>query len=80
MTRFQASHEGTLSPVRRSMTNSTYPSALGLRSLNLAVGGTGPGIYTLYERLIEAMNRGRFVILQCMAARHAGNSRFEPRV
>jgi hypothetical protein len=59
-----------------------YPNllsqALGLRSLNLAVGGTGPGFYTLYERLIEAMNRGRFVILQCMAARHAGNSRFEP--
>jgi hypothetical protein len=52
--------------------------ALGLRSLNLAVGGTGPGFYTLHERLIEAMNRGRFVILQCMAARHAGNSRFEP--
>jgi len=52
--------------------------SLGLHPLNLAVGGTGPGFYTLYDRLIEAMNRGRFVILQCMAARHAGNSRFEP--
>lgn len=59
-----------------------YPAllseSLGLRSLNLAVGGTGPGFYTLYERLIEAMNRGRFVVLQCMAARHAGNSRLQP--
>ncbi len=58
-----------------------YPAllseSLGLRSLNLAVGGTGPGFYTLYERLIEAMNRGRFVVLQCMAARHAGNSRLQ---
>jgi hypothetical protein len=52
--------------------------ALGLPALNLAVGGVGPGFYTLYDRLIEAVNRGRFVILQCMAARHAGNSRFEP--
>jgi Domain of unknown function (DUF6473) len=50
----------------------------GLNALNLAVGGVGPGFYTLYDRLIEAMNRGRFVILTCMAARHAGNSRFEP--
>jgi Domain of unknown function (DUF6473) len=52
--------------------------AIGLPALNLAVGGVGPGFYTLNERLIEAMNRGRFVILQCMAARHAGNSRFAP--
>jgi hypothetical protein len=52
--------------------------ALGLPALNLAVGGVGPGFYTLFDRLIEAVNRGRFVILQCMAARHAGNSRFEP--
>jgi hypothetical protein len=58
-----------------------YPSLLagdlGIPVLNLAVGGVGPGFYTLYDRLIEAMNRGRFVILQCMAARHAGNSRLE---
>jgi hypothetical protein len=51
---------------------------LGIPALNLSVGGVGPGFYTLYDRLIEAMNRGRFVILQCMAARHAGTSRFEP--
>jgi hypothetical protein len=59
-----------------------YPTlvsqALGMPALNLAVGGAGPGFYTQYETLIEAMNRGRFVVLQCMAARHAGNSRFEP--
>ncbi|MET0984599.1 MAG: DUF6473 family protein [Steroidobacteraceae bacterium] len=52
--------------------------SLGMPSLNLAVGGAGPGFYTQYPKLLEAMNRGRFVILQCMAARHAGNSRFEP--
>lgn len=51
---------------------------LGMPALNLAVGGAGPGFYGQYPRLIEAMNRGRFVILQCMAARHAGNSRHEP--
>jgi hypothetical protein len=59
-----------------------YPTlvaeALGMPALNLAVGGTGPGFYTLYPRLIEAMNRGSFVVLTCMAARHAGNSRFTP--
>jgi len=48
-----------------------------LKALNLGVGGAGPGFYTQYPRLIEAMNRGRFVILQCMAARHESNSRFE---
>lgn len=52
--------------------------SLQLPALNLAVGGAGPGFYTLYDRLIEAVNRGRFVILQCMAARHAGNTRFDP--
>jgi hypothetical protein len=53
-------------------------AALGMPALNLAVGGAGPGFYTQYERVLEAMNRGRFVILQCMAARHAGNSRHTP--
>ena len=59
-----------------------YPAllaeAIGMPALNLAVGGAGPGFYLQYDRLIEAMNRGRFVILQCMAARHAGNSRQKP--
>lgn len=49
----------------------------GLMALNLAVGGTGPGFYLQYPSLIDAMNRGKFVILQCMAARHESNSRFE---
>jgi len=49
----------------------------GLKALNLAVGGAGPGFYLQYPALIEAMNRGQFVILQCMAARHESNSRFE---
>jgi hypothetical protein len=50
---------------------------IGLKSLNLAVGGTGPGFYLQYPSLIEAMNRGKFVVLQAMAARHESNSRFE---
>lgn len=50
----------------------------GMPALNLAVGGTGPGFYLQYDSLIQAMNRGRFVILQAMAARHEANSRFEP--
>ena len=58
-----------------------YPTllgrALGPDVLNLAVGGTGPGFYTQYESLIRAMNRGRFVVLQCMAARHESNSQVE---
>jgi len=49
---------------------------LGLKALNLAVGGAGAGFYLQYPALIEAMNRGRFVIVQAMAARHEGNSRF----
>lgn len=49
----------------------------GLSSLNLSVGGAGPGFYLQYPSLIEAMNRGSFVVLQCMAARHESNSRFE---
>lgn len=51
--------------------------ALGMPGLNLGVGGTGPGFYTQYDSLIDAMNRGRFVVLQCMAARQESNSRFE---
>jgi len=49
----------------------------GLKALNLAVGGTGPGFYLQYPSLIEAINRGKFAVLQCMAARHESNSRFE---
>lgn len=58
-----------------------YPTILaeniGLKALNLAVGGTGPGFYTLNDRLIDAMNRGRFVILQAMSARSESNARYE---
>ncbi len=58
-----------------------YPTLLseqtGLKPLNLGVGGTGPGFYLQYPALIEAMNRGKFVVLQAMAARHESNSRFE---
>jgi hypothetical protein len=58
-----------------------YPSllseSLGLPVLNLGVGGAGPGFYAQFDTLLEAANRGRFVILQCMAARQESNSRFE---
>lgn len=50
---------------------------IGLKSLNLGVGGAGPGFYLHNPALIDAMNRGKFVILQCMAARHESNSRFQ---
>ena len=49
---------------------------LGLSALNLSVGGAGPGFYLQYPALIAAMNRGRFVVLQAMSARHEANSRF----
>ena len=49
---------------------------LGLSALNLAVGGAGPGFYLQYPALVAAMNRGRFVVLQAMEARHEANSRF----
>jgi Domain of unknown function (DUF6473) len=51
--------------------------SIGLRALNLAVGGAGPGFYTQFESLIAAMNRGRFVILQCMSARSESNALYE---
>jgi len=52
--------------------------SLGMPALNLAVGGAGPGFYTQYPVLIDAMNRSRFVILQAMSGRSEGNSRFAP--
>jgi len=48
----------------------------GLDPLNLSVGGAGPGFFLQHPSLVEAMNRGRFVILQCMSARQESNSRF----
>lgn len=58
-----------------------YPTlvseAVGMPVLNLAVGGAGPRLYTLIEPLIDAINRGRFVILQCMSGRSESNARYE---
>ncbi|MET0546149.1 MAG: DUF6473 family protein [Caulobacterales bacterium] len=58
-----------------------YPTilseAIGMPALNLAVGGTGPGLYTQFQSLIEAMNRGRFVVLQCMSGRSESNALYE---
>lgn len=50
---------------------------IGLRALNLAIGGVGPGFYVENPCLVEAMNRGAFVILQAMSARHCSNGRLE---
>ncbi|MET0249484.1 MAG: DUF6473 family protein [Sphingobium sp.] len=49
---------------------------IGVRALNLGIGGAGPGFYLINPSLIDAANRGRFVILQAMAARHEANSRY----
>jgi hypothetical protein len=49
---------------------------LGIPALNLAVGGATSGFYSQYQTLIDTINRGKFVILQCMAARQESNSRF----
>jgi hypothetical protein len=57
-----------------------YPDLLGdeigLPALNLATGGVSPGFYLDYPALIDAMNRGRFVVFQCMSARQESNSLF----
>lgn len=57
-----------------------YPTilaeSLGLPVLNLAVGGAGPGFYAGMDVLLEAANRGRFVILQCMSGRSESNARY----
>lgn len=50
---------------------------IGLKGLDLAVGGAAPGFYLKYPSLIDAARRSRFVILQAMAARQETNSRFE---
>jgi len=59
-----------------------YPAILseriGLPSLNLGLGGAGPGFYLLHDKLLEIVNRGRFVILQVMSARAESNSRLAP--
>ena len=55
-----------------------YPTllseAIGLPALNLAVGGSGPGLYADDDVLIDAMNRSRFVVLQAMSGRSESNA------
>jgi hypothetical protein len=50
--------------------------ALQLPVMNLAVGGAGPGFYPQMDTVIEAMNRGRFVVLQAMSGRSESNARY----
>lgn len=51
---------------------------LGLPALNLALGAAGPGFYLEHEELIALVNKGRFLVLQVMAARSEANSRLQP--
>lgn len=58
-----------------------YPERVGQRigmtPLNLAVGGAGPGFYADSDVLVDAMNRGRFVVLQAMSGRSESNGLYE---
>jgi hypothetical protein len=50
-------------------------AALGVRPLNLGVGGAGPGYFAQrLDSLRTWLNQSRFVVLQVMSARSAGNS------
>ena len=44
---------------------------------NCGVGGAGPQFFTRQPELLKLANRGKFVVLQVMAARSESNSRFE---
>ncbi len=50
--------------------------ALGMRALNLALGTCGPRFYAANLDLVEQINKGKFLIVQAMAARGEPNSRF----
>lgn len=55
-----------------------YPAILagrlGMRAVNLGLGSAAPSIF-LNDRLLGVINRGRFLVLQVMAARQLDNSR-----
>ncbi|HPE47616.1 MAG TPA: DUF6473 family protein [Hyphomonas sp.] len=58
-----------------------YPELLsrqiGLPVLNLGYGGAGPSFFLKYPKLIDRMNRGRFVVLQVMSGRSESNGAFD---
>ena len=49
-----------------------------MQALNLGLGAVSPGFLLDHDALIEYVNRGKFVILQVMAARASENSRLKP--
>jgi hypothetical protein len=51
--------------------------ALGMPSLNLAMGAAWPGFFADRDDLIAQVNKGRFLILQVMSARGEPSSRYE---
>jgi hypothetical protein len=57
-----------------------YPALLaadlGIAALNLALPAAGPGFYAATDAMLGLVNRGKFVILQVMAARAEANSRY----
>jgi hypothetical protein len=53
-------------------------SELGLKALNLGLGGITPNSYAKYDAVIDYINCGKFLIWQVMTARSEANSRFTP--
>ncbi|MEP4079714.1 DUF6473 family protein [Haloferula sp.] len=58
-----------------------YPTllqdAIGLPALNLGYGGAGPEFFNSQQPLIDAINGGKFLILQAMSGRSQSNSVFD---
>lgn len=52
-------------------------TALGMPSLNLAMGAAWPGFFADLDDIIAQVNKGRFLILQVMSARGEPSSRYE---
>ena len=48
--------------------------ALRAKGLNLGISGAGPGVFLNSPRLLDWINGSRFLVLQVMAGRSAGNS------
>jgi hypothetical protein len=57
-----------------------YPALLaadlGIAAPNLALPAAGPGFYAANDAMPGLVNKGKFVILQVMAARAEANSRY----
>jgi hypothetical protein len=51
---------------------------LGLKALNLGIGGITPFSYAKEDAVVDYINKGKFLIWQVMTARSEANSRFLP--